>query len=648
MRSTLGRSAALLAVLALILAACSGSDLEPRRASGVGAPRPRPPRPRPGRVRGRRRRVGVGAPERAHRSGSAGKPGDVVIRWYCCLGTGDAPEQVAVEQQVAEAFNAANPGIHLQFEGYIYDARPRRARRSSSAPAPAPTSSVRSASVAPNAFHGQWLDLQPLIDSTGFDMSQYPKSTVDLYNVGGEGQVGIPYAIYPSVLFYKASLFKEAGLAEPPHEWNGDYTMPDGSVVPWDYDTVRKIGLLLTVDENGKDATEAGFDPENIVQWGFEPQRDDLRQTGAYWKAGSFVGRRWQDRPDPGRLGKRLARVLRRHLEGPHQRHRAAVPEHRLQPGRLPVLHRQGRDERELPVVDLRRRRRRRRLEHGRHPVLPGPDDGRLQRRHVPHPQVEQAPRRGVQGRSSYLLENRGPARAVRRHAGRRIQAGRLPRRASQAELHRSRSTGTSPRRASPSPTSRTSSRTCRPTTRPSTCSTRSARSGSRHPGLDLDAEIADLQDADAGHLGRRAATDRGGPQRRAPAQPCLASPGWPGGARAGGTSSSRRGSSGSSLFTALPMIATFVFTFTNINLAQAEPLRFVGLDNYADAARRPGRRGTSLGVTLKFAALALPGRGRPAVPRRAACSIRATCAARACSASCSSCRTSSRSWPAC
>ena len=72
---------------------------------------------------------------------------------------------------------------------------------------------------------------------------------------------------------------------------------------PWDYDTARKIGMILTVDKNGKDATQDGFDPENIAQWGFEPQRDDMRQTGAYWKAGSLRGRRRQDRPDPGRLG---------------------------------------------------------------------------------------------------------------------------------------------------------------------------------------------------------------------------------------------------------------------------------------------------------------------------------------------------------
>ena len=47
--------------------------------------------------------------------------------------------------------------------------------------------------------------------------------------------------------------------------------------------------MLLTVDKAGKDATQAGFDPDNIVQWGFEPQRDDLRGLGAYWGAGSLA-----------------------------------------------------------------------------------------------------------------------------------------------------------------------------------------------------------------------------------------------------------------------------------------------------------------------------------------------------------------------
>jgi ABC-type sugar transport system permease subunit len=58
--------------------------------------------------------------------------------------------------------------------------------------------------------------------------------------------------------------------------------------------------------------------------------------------------------------------------------------------------------------------------------------------------------------------------------------------------------------------------------------------------------------------------------------------------------------------FTFLPMIATLAFSFTNINLAQAEPLQFVGLKNY-EALLKDRQVWASLGITLKFAVLALP-----------------------------------------
>jgi multiple sugar transport system substrate-binding protein len=279
MQRTFGRVAVLVSVLALLAGACgpaassvapSGSTA-PAESAGAGASESTEPVATPLPV-----------------TGSAAKEGDVVIRWYCCLGTGDAPEQVEVELKVAEDFNASHPGIHLQFEGYIYQAaRDALAVQLGAGNGPDIVGPLGIGGA--EAFHGQWLDLQPLIDKTGFDMSQFPEATVNLYNAGGDGQVGIPYAVYPSVLFYKADMFKEAGLEEPPHDWNGEYTMPDGSKRPWDYDTVREIAKLLTVDESGKDATEEGFDPAKIAQWGFEPQRDDLRQTGAYWGAGSLM-----------------------------------------------------------------------------------------------------------------------------------------------------------------------------------------------------------------------------------------------------------------------------------------------------------------------------------------------------------------------
>jgi len=59
-------------------------------------------------------------------------------------------------------------------------------------------------------------------------------------------------------------------------------------------------------------------------------------------------------------------------------------------------------------------------------------------------------------------------------------------------------------------------------------------------------------------------------------------------------------------LLTLVPVVATFVFTFLNLRLNQQQPVRFVGLDNYAELLNDP-RAWDSLFVTLKFAAIALP-----------------------------------------
>jgi ABC-type sugar transport system permease subunit len=58
--------------------------------------------------------------------------------------------------------------------------------------------------------------------------------------------------------------------------------------------------------------------------------------------------------------------------------------------------------------------------------------------------------------------------------------------------------------------------------------------------------------------------------------------------------------------FTAIPIIVTFGFTFMNVTLAQEEPLRFVGLDNYTRLAN-DSQVWESLSVTLRFAILWLP-----------------------------------------
>ena len=58
--------------------------------------------------------------------------------------------------------------------------------------------------------------------------------------------------------------------------------------------------------------------------------------------------------------------------------------------------------------------------------------------------------------------------------------------------------------------------------------------------------------------------------------------------------------------FTALPMVATIGFTFLNLTLAQEEPVRFVGLDNYTRLLGDK-RVWDSLANTFRFAVLWLP-----------------------------------------
>jgi multiple sugar transport system substrate-binding protein len=267
MQARLARPGVLFAAITLLASACGGTTASQSAAASSGAP---------------------ASASVAPSKGPATVPpgGPVQIRWYCCLGGGEAPEQKTVEDKVVAAFNASHPNIKLTFEVVTYDqANGQLTTEIQSGNGPDIVGPVGIGGA--NAFHGQWLDLKPLIDKAGYDLSGFPSNVVDIYKLD-EGQVGIPFAIYPSALFYRKSLFEEAGLAEPPHKYGDMYTL-DGVQKEWNYDTAREVAKKLTVDKNNKDATQAGFDPKKIAQWGFEMQRDDLRGTGAYFGPGSLA-----------------------------------------------------------------------------------------------------------------------------------------------------------------------------------------------------------------------------------------------------------------------------------------------------------------------------------------------------------------------
>ncbi len=214
----------------------------------------------------------------------------VEIRWFVGLGTGDAPELQAPQQAVVDAFNASHPNIELKMEVVLYaQAYETLATQVTSGNPPDIVGPVGVSGA--EGFHGLWLDLAPYIQKTNYDLSAFDKGAVEFYNAGGEGQLGLPYAIYPSMIFYQPEMFDEAGLNYPPKKYGEKYKWPDGAEEEWNYDTLQKVAMKLTVDENGKTADQEGFDPEKIAQYGFIWQgHDDARAIGSYFGAGSLVG----------------------------------------------------------------------------------------------------------------------------------------------------------------------------------------------------------------------------------------------------------------------------------------------------------------------------------------------------------------------
>jgi multiple sugar transport system substrate-binding protein len=233
-------------------------------------------------------------------SGSAGTGEKVTIRWFCCLGTGDDGEiQVPVEEAVVAAFNESHPDINLELEVVDYDSA-RDAMSVEIAGGNAPDIVGPVGVSGSEAFHGQWLDLTQLIEDNDYDLSQFSQGSVEFYNVGGEGQAGLPFAIYPSMLYYHRDAFDEAGLEYPPHVYGDPYVL-DGAEVEWNMDTMWELARRLTVDVNGNDATSSDFDPTQIEQYGYEPTFQDLRAVGSYYGAGSLVAEdgKTAQLPDP-------------------------------------------------------------------------------------------------------------------------------------------------------------------------------------------------------------------------------------------------------------------------------------------------------------------------------------------------------------
>ncbi len=210
------------------------------------------------------------------------------VRWFVGLGAGSDEPLIVAQQAIVDAYNASQNEVRLVLEivenTQAYDILATQIAAGNSPDIVGPMG-IRGRAD----FPGVWLDLSDLIAANDYDLTDFDPELVEFYKIVGEGQIGLPFAVFPSYITYNKVLFDEAGAAYPPSRYGEPYVTADGEVLPWNLDTLRDLAMFLTVDANGNDATMATFDPNQVVQWGFQGIFTDLRGLLTIFGPGNFV-----------------------------------------------------------------------------------------------------------------------------------------------------------------------------------------------------------------------------------------------------------------------------------------------------------------------------------------------------------------------
>lgn len=233
----------LLVLLSMVLASCNNAP-----ATQVVAPtdvpvveqQPAPPEP-----------------TKASEPPAAGEPVKVSI--FVGFGAGNDEASMALEQTIAEEYNSTHKDIQIEFNIVSYEEHVSK------------FSTLLAGDMAPDLvlpigvmgiaeFYDEWLDVSPYIQKDNYDTSDFYGPTLKI-NATKDKTIGLPIGVYPSALFYNEDLFDKAGITYPTHKY-GD---PN-----WTYDKLIEISKKLTLDESGKDAASSDFNPEKIVQWGWD------------------------------------------------------------------------------------------------------------------------------------------------------------------------------------------------------------------------------------------------------------------------------------------------------------------------------------------------------------------------------------------
>src|SRR5207237_2249907 len=123
-------------------------------------------------------------------------------------------KQIEVQRRVVDSFNRSQNNIYLALQIVSNTvASTTLATQIAAGNVPDIVGPVGTAGRA--SFDGNFLDLTDLIQANNVNLNVYDPAVVRAYNLPGQGQIGIPFAVYPSYIYFNKDLFDEAGLPYP-------------------------------------------------------------------------------------------------------------------------------------------------------------------------------------------------------------------------------------------------------------------------------------------------------------------------------------------------------------------------------------------------------------------------------------------------
>jgi multiple sugar transport system substrate-binding protein len=195
-----------------------------------------------------------------------------------------APNEVKAIQSTIDAFEKANPNIHVKAVGNITDDKINQALRAGGSSAPDVVSSFTTDNVGEFCTSKAFVDLNPFMQKAGIDPKKtFPAAQLSYTQFNGD-QCSLPLLSDAYGLYYNKDDFKAAGITSPPKTWS-EFDADAVKLTKQNGDTYSQLGFMplyhgyeSTITHFAAQASPTYFTPDGKSNVAHDPPLSDTYQ----------------------------------------------------------------------------------------------------------------------------------------------------------------------------------------------------------------------------------------------------------------------------------------------------------------------------------------------------------------------------------